>query len=346
MKKHSIKQLTCEGITFCAAVTFFLTGMTASAQVTTDIVGFSTITCQPGFNGISMGFVETLQGGESAVIASISGDVLTLQNNLINTYDNTFYAITVGDAGATNNEGQWAEIGSGTSGTTALTLIAGTGSGFEAGDRVEIRKYRTITDVFGTGASVVLQNENSNVFSAKSADYILVWNPGVGGFATVFYHNGSMQPEGWYSAGTPADNNPLAPDAVVFVNNSGGTPFDITFTGRVSETTVTHYDSAPGGGQSGVGLSNMADVTFDDSGIQNVIAVNTNVLGPKSSDYVLKWDIGSQAFFTYFYHDGSMQPLGWYSGGAAAGTDVLGNNTIIFIVKAGSGFAWQGPTGM
>lgn len=188
-----------------------------------------------------------------------------------------------------------------------------------AGDHIEIRHLTSLKDLFGTGATFVL-NKDSNAIPGASQEDLIRFVQGTGFSSTIFYHDGSLIGEGYYVNGAgPLDGATVTlwPDQPIMVfRKSGSAPVTITCRGQVQTTRLAHY-LQPGANVignpfaidspiSGCGLLE-AGWLGDDNGVPSA-----------SQEDLVRPVVGTGLGAPVYYHNGSSIAAGWYCNGALA----------------------------
>jgi len=209
----------------------------ASAQntATTKPVGYVTETLKAGqFNlvGLTVQQPQTSAGALTAVAAGGVSDSTANFTSTLTAGQTYVLKITSGTAAGTIQEvTSW-------SATQLNTTVNLSTVGVVTGDKYQIRKAATLSDVFGTTNQVGLLAGNLN-----TAD--IVWIPtGGGNFAKYYYSPAVSFPvpaaAGWKNAsGGDASNVPIVYADSVFVQRRGTTDLALVVSGEVETTSVS-----------------------------------------------------------------------------------------------------------
>ena len=312
----------------------------AQSTVSTPVVGFSRV---------------TVAGGGTASAPKYSMISLNLLNarEYAGTMGNTFNGSFT--AGAFNagtfpryylsipSSGIIVDIVSNTSSNLTVdpSRSSAVASALGSGVPVEIRKHRTLQEVFGgdgttTGGSSLSLGRAT---SASAADSVLLLANGT--YKTYFYSSSSVRP-GWRDAGNLtllAAEAPVYPNEGVFIARKLSASVDIVVSGHVaSGVSLIELDA----GNNLITTTIPADTTltqmFGGDGTATggaSLKVNRGT-SASSADNVLIWD--GSAFKTYFYSSSTVRP-GWRDAAnltvTASNTPVSGNRAL-FLKRTGT----------
>ncbi len=258
-----------------------------------------------------------------------------------------YIALLRNDASANpGNQGDWWPVtgnaaNSVTVDVSAEDLPALVGSG----DEIEIRRLTSLRDLFGTGASLRLNKDSDGSASSVDED-VIYFVSGTSFSSEVFYHDGSLAPEGFYRDGAgPLDGSTLTvgPDeAIMVMRKTGSAPMDVYSAGHVQDTRLTHY-LAPGATPVGTGFPVDSAV-----GLSGLVAcgwkADSDGSANAADDDLLYSVLGSAFSDEVFLHDGSLAPYGWYANGTANDAFALGSaKGFVAFVQNPAGLRWRQP---
>jgi len=273
--------------------------------------GYATQTLQPGFNLVGINLVKSAAvAGSFSAVGTSSVQVGTADLSVL-TAGLHVLEITSGPAvGRLVEFIAW-------SGNTITTVDNLQAANVAVGNGFVIRKAPTLEEVFGTTASVLNRNNNSD-----NAD--IVWVPnGLGGYSRYFLNNAGA----WRNAlGGAALNVPLVYIDGLFVERKGVNSASLVITGQV-KTTLTSI--ALGTGFNLVGTIFPAGATLQNSGLDATLVRNNN-----SDNADIVWiPTGPGTYARYFVNNAGA----WRNalGGAAAANLPL--TSAIFVQRKGSG---------
>ena len=229
-------------------------GATGRAQttVTTDPVGFHTLTINPGYQTVGLPLVRTAVTVSS--IASNTGSVITLSSSATNVgsllQSGSAYYVEVVSGTDNSYVGDRFDVDfNSTVASANNTVTINTSSANNtipgtlpnlAGWNVVLRPHMTIGYVFGSQGTSQLQG--STVVS--NADQVQIYNTTSGGFDTYFLlASGTIQQ--WRKVGggsTVYDNQPIPPGTGLFLNRAGTSTVSVTVVGGVR---VSGYGAQP-----------------------------------------------------------------------------------------------------
>ena len=317
--------------------------MAGNAQTsTTDPVGYNTITAAGnGGSGIKYSFLAanllnspTFVGPIDGSLTASAGSFTDGQFNKGTTYAKYYVELKNGA-----NAGQQADIISNT--TDTLTVIDNTA--FQAlvgsGATIEIRKHRTLSDVFGGASGTASAND---VLLAKgtvlsSADNVMVYEGG--SYKDFFYSSSALRP-GWRDAvGAVATDRPIYPSQGMIIARKTNSDLNVVVVGTV-KTGVSAIDLDAG--YTLINLPAPADATLPSifggaSGAANATDVKIakgSVLS-SADNILIAGPTGN--FETYYYSSSTLRP-GWRnSTGVASSTVNISGGAAILIKKAAGG---------
>jgi len=262
--KMSISTRTLSLLTGALVVSVLLqVPRSASAvDVYTDPVGFYKVGIAVGVSMIANSPMQRLPEyrgvvtGVTSNMISVSGSPWGVgQLAQTNLYGKTFrqYMVIVRRDSDTNSpfvgdcEGDWWTIVS--NDVNALTLYTGaedlTGT-LGTNDQIEIRHLTTVADLFGTGASCML-NKDTNKFPFASQEDLIRPLDGASFTAPIYYHDGSKTNEGYYIGNVgvgPFTGNEITfdPDAgFAFFRKTDTPATNVVSLGAVQTRRMTHY---------------------------------------------------------------------------------------------------------
>jgi len=328
------------------AVSLALVGTNAFAG-SPEIVGVEKLTLSEGANSLAV----PLQGAAvfKGRVASVSGSEVLLSNTA--TLVASAYApATSGsvalyqyvlmlrdDASASpGNEGDWYPITGNTTGS--VTVDAGgdvLSTLFAVGDEIEIRKLRTLGDIFGAGASCILQKDAD--LDETSGNDLIRFLLGTSFSTTVFYHDGSQIDEGYYVDGEFFGDGAtvtVLPDEPVIVFRESGAGISVrASTGRVQGFRLTHYLNA---GATTVASAFPVSSPIGTSGLKEAGFIQDNDLDETVGNDLLRQLVGTSFLESVFYHDGTIDAAGWYVDGTINNTWPLPPGEGLVLFTAGS----------
>lgn len=327
------------GISAIALVTLVQISQ-AQTTVSTPVVGFSTVTVAGGGTAsapkYTMAALNLLNPQEYSGTMSSSFDG-TFTSGAFNAGTFPKYYLSIPSTGLQ------ADIVSNTSSNVTIdparssSVAAALGSGV----RVEIRKHRTLQEVFGgdgtaTGGSSLTLGRAT---SASAADSVLLFANGA--YKTYYYSSLTTRP-GWRDAGNTtfsAADAPVYPNEGVFIARKLSASVNITVSGQVaSGVSLIELES----GNNLITTTIPADTTlagmFGGDGTATGGASLRTGRGTSASatDNILVWD--GATFKTYYYSSLTTRP-GWRDAGntavSAANTPISGNQAFI-LKRSGS----------
>jgi uncharacterized protein (TIGR02597 family) len=217
-------------------------------------------------------------------------------------------------------EGQWIQVVSSTSSTITLTESA-SALGAAAGDKFEVRPFWTLASFLPSGGGVPA---SPDVFAPRA--FVLLNSSASTGInlaasALYFYHDGSQGPAGWYSGDgnlTPSDSVILSPETSITIRNSTGQAASVVGVGDVPVTKVANtVISRVAGAQDNLVYNPYpAAITLSTSNLvsSGAVSPSPDVFAPVDIVFVYNaTGINAAPSASYFYHDGTQGPAGWYS---------------------------------
>lgn len=255
------------------------------------------------------GNIVTLTGSPglaSGTLGPVSFDALTFSQ----------YALFLKkDASATpGNQGDWFPITANTAGTVTVNPGSQTLTAvLAAGDTVEIRRLTSLRDIYGTGASCIL-NKDDDLDQTIGNDLVRFALGTSFGFE-VFYHDGSVDAEGYYVEGTFAGDGSqvtVGPDEPVWTFRDGVAPATAVIKGNVHEYALTHYlEAGPNPVATGypVGSPIGASKLLESGWVQD------DDLDQTLGNDLARGVVGTGFSTEIFYHDGTLDLAGWYVDG-------------------------------
>ncbi len=312
-----------------AATCVALATPVAFAQVS-DYALVHKVTLTAGANFVSAPVHH--QAAFSGTVASVSGDVISFvetQNWTVDQFGpftlpgasspSAQYILLVTKDASTSPgvAGDWWPVQSNTASTVTLSPDGDTLSAIlGVGDKIEVRPLISLADLFGTGASVAITKDN-DLDPVTSQEDIIRTLAGTSFVDSIFYHDGSLDTEGWYVNGSLVDAsqvrfNPGEP--LMFFRKTGAAALNVAFKGRAQTTRLTTFVKS---GANPVGVVYPVNSPI---GTNNLLesGLNTdNDLDPVTSQEDLGRGVAGTSFTSsFFYHDGSLDTAGWYVNGS------------------------------
>ena len=315
-----------------------LIGYTVNADVTTDPVGFITLTAVGGATpkttvwGLSMTQLPEQKGVADILGNTLSDSSASFTNNQWNYSAAKPYELEITSGPMA---GYFDSITGTVASGTILMAHAVTNSPGLSGQSYLIRPTWTLITAFGAnGVTSGFQGGAGN----GSADNINVWSPSGQGFATYYYKTSSGSGgSGWRSSGNTATNvgnTPLYIDQGIAILRRATTSTNLLLVGAVKlGSTISPV---------AVGTTYAANVypyafTLTSSGLyttNNATGVQGGA-GNGTADNINIWDPVGQGYATYYYKTSAGSGgSGWRSSGNTAtnqgGTTVpLGGSTVL-----------------
>jgi hypothetical protein len=251
-----------------------------------------------------------------------------------------YVLVLTSDASATpGNQGDWFYIsGNGDDEVTLVNQLSGAvtpASSLAAGDGIEIRRLTTVGELFGVGSATTLTKDSDGGFNVADEDVIFQVS-GTSFANDIIYHDGSLAPAGYYVGGAgPYDGSTvtLAPDEAAFLFRKTGSLTPVAV-GELQTTALTHF--IPQGGAIGLGTGFGANANLATSALVGGIVVDSDGGFNVADEDVIFQTSGTSFSTDIIYHDGSLVPAGFYSGGNPGATLNSGLGFFYFR-KAGSG---------
>lgn len=215
-------------------------------------------------------------------------------------------------------------------GTKTIQTVQDLPAGLAAPFSFKVRKHWTLSSVFGTGSSLVL-----NPGDSSTADQVLVYAGG--SYLQYFYQTGT----GWREASAGATDQadtPLYPDDALIINRKQGTPVNVVLMGAV-KMGQTSFPINPG--TNIVGNPCAAEMTLNSCGL---LASGFTSGDGSTSDQVLFFN--GTGYDVYYYQSGGFG-TGWRKAtdpGTDAGGKAIPVGSAVIIKRSGaSGFDWKVP---
>ncbi|MEI7989395.1 MAG: TIGR02597 family protein [Chloroflexota bacterium] len=256
-----------------------------------------------------------------------------------------YIALLRNTASATpGNQGDWWPVQANTANTLTLktggedlTTVVG------AGDELEIRRLISLQDIFGTGTSLRLFKDSNGSASAKDEDVIYLVS-GTSFSSEVFYHDGSLAPEGYYVDGNgPFDGSTITigPDEPIMIFRKTSAPtLNFFAVGQVQATRLTHYLKF-GPNPVATGYPVVSPIGSSDLLESGWKADSDGSANPKDED-LLYAVTGSSFSDEIFYHDGTLVAPGWYVNGVQNDAFPLDSAKGLFLfVQNPLGLRWR-----
>jgi len=264
----------------------------ASAQVTTDVVGYETFTLQQGVNVLSFRLHNPTE--VSGTFETISSDSVT---------DNDVDFSSALEPGAyviefeSSENGQIIVADVDANSGNSISLVDDVSSVVTAPAAYTIREVTTLADMFGANNSVGL----SQSFNPDFADQIYVADGN--GLTRYFFHStGNLRAFEASSVNVDADTIELASDSSVIVVRQGAETLDLTVSGEL-KVTPTSISINPGINLIGTNYpvgSTVADILGDQNDNANALNLGRS-FNPDFADQIYIPD-DSGALVRYFFH--------------------------------------------
>jgi uncharacterized protein (TIGR02597 family) len=239
-------------------------------------------------------------------------------------------------------QGDWWEILSNT--TNTVTVANGPdnlSSLLGSGDELEIRRLNSIADMFGLGASTILDKDADGDPQSTDGDYIR-HVVGTSFTQIVFFHDsgGVLGPTGYYIGDIgPLDGSTITvlPNQVlVFFRKPNAPATNAVSAGQAQLTRFTHYLEK--GGDT-IGAVYPANARLDQSFLlESGWIADSNGFPAASEEDYFRVVAGTSFTDLIFYHNGSLGPAGWYV------NDVLSNSFPFLPTRAYTFFLWTNRT--
>jgi uncharacterized protein (TIGR02597 family) len=332
----------------CAALSIMCAMVSHAQSVSSTPVGYVTLT----ING--NGYTALSNPLENAVVYSgtasnVSGSDIT-----------TSFAMTSGEIATTDAEGNsshYVQLADGTildvTGNTdaVITVAADVSTLVSADDQITVKKYTTLSDLFGATNSAGL----TSGADANSSDLIFIMSSdGAGTYGSYYYQDdpfdGFFGGDGWRGLGnnsTDVSDLIIAPDDGIIVKRDAATDLSVVVTGTVN--AIQHNRTLPAG-FSLVSYPYPVATTLDDSGIYS--ASNGYVSGGDANSSDIIYVLAPDGSYTSYYRqddpfDGFFGGDGWRALGdnsTDVGSTSIPAGSAIIIKHNGSGLDWTDST--
>ena len=342
MKTNTLKLLGCMALSFIFAIA------SHAQSVSSTPVGYVTLT----ING--NGYTALSNPLENAVVysgtaSSVNGSIIT-----------TSFTMTSGEVATTDVDGNssyYVQLSDGTilditgNSESTITVAVDSSSLISSSDAITVKKYTTLSDLFGATNSVGLTSGSD----ANSSDLVFIMSSdGNGVYGSYYYQDdpfdGFFGGDGWRSLGdnaTDASNLIIAPDDGIIVKRDAVSNLSVVVTGTVN--TIQHNRTLPAG-FSLVAYPFPVDTTLDDSGIYS--ATNGYVSGGDANSSDIVYVLSPNGSYTSYYRqddpfDGFFGGDGWRALGdnaTDAGTTTISTGSAVIIKHTGSGLTWADST--
>ncbi len=326
-------------------------------EVSTDPVGWYKVPLTPGANTISVPLHPL--AAARGLMANVTGNTVALNGNPnltanwfvpANSFSQYILLVRKDASNSPGVEGDWWPITSKTVNTVTLNPGADVLPGLlVSGDAVEIRRLISLKDLFGYGPTLALNQDHD--FSAATGDYakadVIRFLSGTSFGSPIFYHDGSLAPEGYYLGGIgPLDGSTITvlPGQAFMVFrplNSGAT--DILVTGQAQSGRLTQYlqpgpnaVGTPFAGLAPVGTSNLRESGW---ALDHDYSAAT---GNYAKADLIRLITGTSFGPALFYHDGTLVPAGWYVNGALNNNSPLQpGKAYLFFISGSNPKPWR-----
>lgn len=342
MKTKTLKLLGC------ALLSGLFAFVSQAQSVSSTPVGYVTLTINgDGYTALSNPLENAVV--YSGTASSISGATIS-----------SSFSMTSGEISTTDAEGNsayYVQLADGTilditsNSESEITVAVDVSSLVSADDQITVKKYTTLSDLFGATNSAGLTSGGD----ASSSDLIFIMSSdGAGTYGSYYYQDdpfdGFFGGDGWRSLGsnsTDVANLIIAPDDGIIVKRDASSDLSVVVTGTVN--TTQHNRTLPQG-FSLVSYPFPVATTLDDSGIYS--ETNGYVSGGDANSSDIVYVLSPDGSYTSYYRqddpfDGFFGGDGWRALGDNS-TDV-GSTSIpvgssIIIKHTGSGLAWIDAT--
>lgn len=273
----------------------------SAQQAFTKPVGYRTETIKAGvFNLIGVNLTEKVSA--AGEITAIAGTTVTDDNadfvTSLPTDAGQTYVLQITGGAQTGLVSEVASVVDATNVTTADDLAA---AGVAAGATYEIRRAKTLNDIFGPANEVGLK-------PGGVADGTVIWIPGGDGTFARYVFQDNFLGKGWRSSTdtvTDQGNTPVVATDAIFVQSRNDTDLSLVLVGHVSTTPAT--------------VPLIAGFNFNSNIFPVGGTLGTSTLGDQltkgpnadSSDVVWLTD-GAGGYTRYFFQD-SFLGTGWRS---------------------------------
>jgi len=356
----------------CLLLAIFAFASLASAQVTTDPVGFTTTSLLSNSDTlVSIPFTRPAEF--TGAISSVAGNVITVSgtpgwtsNQFVyngTTQHNHYYALIGTSSSADPKEGHTYAVTANSATTLTVDTTNDSLTGIPASTQVILIPNWTLGTVFPSNADGVSFTSTTQTRTFKTQ--VLIPNYSVVGinqaFSTVYFFsnnvNGSSSNVGWRTVGdntTPHDDDPLLPDGYLVVRNLNNAPtLPLTALGgvltkKLAVPLVTQGSQAQ---DNSVSMVRPLDVSLNNSGLNPTDgSFVATTLTRSFKDQLLVFNNGLATLnkspsAVYFYSNnvnGSTNNVGWRLVGDNTtdhGPDLIPAGSAIIIRKAANGTA-------
>lgn len=324
------------------------------SAVETDPVGFVTLTINGSPDGTAIAY--TGLSAPMQLAASAAGALTSTPTSAV--VENTGAAYGVNDFAGTDAAGNYQyylQFTSGTSNGESVDIVSNTATTIttasdltglaSSGDTYTIKKYLSISDVFGAANETGFKSGGD---SGASDIIYLMSTDGAGSYATYYYQTdvlGFLGGDGWRAAGdqnTPYDDVVVGPDDGILISRDATGDLTRTLAGSVN---VADLNRGLPAGYSLVSYPYPVDVTLDESGIYT--ASNGYVSGGDSGASDLVYIINSNGTFASYYRQtdvlGFLGGDGWRAAGdqnTVYDDEVIPAGSSVIIFHTGTGLQW------
>jgi uncharacterized protein (TIGR02597 family) len=293
----------------------------ANAQnvtATTDPVGFVTVTVNANSDqniGVPM-VCSAVYKGTASVVSGTSVSASNLPT--LTSSGSNLLLVTSGSA-----SGSWEIVSSSTNSTVVLAAAI---PGFSTNATFLIRPFWTLNTLFPGGGAIPKSSDPFNPVGLVYVNDPAAVGVNLSPSAGYFYHDGSLGPAGWYQngdlgAGLQGDVA-LTPEAPIIIRNITNSQISVPFVGVVPVNKfaldVVKMQSAYQDNR----IMNQfpASVTLEDSNLVSSGALSPSPDPFNPTDTLIVNNLSQSGFnpspnAVYFYHDGSLGPVGWYQNG-------------------------------
>ncbi len=325
---------------FAAIAALGLSSIVNAQSVATTPVGAVTTSVNPNSDqriGVTLLRPAAFAGAVDAVAgATVSGLVS------VPSFSGAHYILFKSGAAA----GQWFQVASAT--TSSISVSEDLASaGVASGDTFEVRPFWTLSSLFPSGGGLPA---SADVFSPSG--FVLLNDPqavgtNIAASGVYFYHDGSQGPAGWYNNSdlSLADDVIVSPESSLILRNNSGASVGVLNVGDVPSAVIATSVVARAAGAQDNQVFNPypSSFTLSASGLTTSGAVrgSADVFSPLDLVFVYangNTGINSAPSATYFYHDGSQGPAGWYNNGDLSAADSV-------LIPAGAAITIRKGTG-
>ena len=282
----------------------------------------------------------------TAVTASgttLTDSTATWTDSLYNGANGTHYleVISVGGSASATGVGTTYTISATTAASKTITLASSFATGVSGTVGYRVRKYWTITSVFGAANTAGLQGG-----TALTADQVLLWNGA--GYDTYYYQTAGLGGTGWRKVGaaqTDASGTLIYPTVPVLIKRGQSASLTLTGTSAITGAFKGGITTASiAAGYSVLANPYGVNMTLASSGLYT--GSSTTGLAPGTSttgDQVLIYNSTTNAWDAYYY----LTSTGWRKTTDAAtdaSTTALATGAGFIIKRGTSGtFTWSMP---